>query len=379
VAEVHSNQSAASAQSGVARGRTRWDVPDEGERRSAPDWYEVLQVSPTAEREVVEAAYKRLALKYHPDRDSGPGALARMKLINCAYDVLRDPKSRAKYDAERAAAAMDERFRRSTSRAHDSPDQEDGQHGPHPKSAASAPEPARGRGWESITRVVGVAVGMFAIKMCLSHEREQAGADAHLGYGAQQAAPIRNEPLAGWVWYSPPDSSFRISLPHDPAAPQSVESYAPQVGRLTQFSVQAKRASGTVYSVQWSDYPAGSLVNAELALTGARDGAVAAIHGTLGADRALVLGEYPAREYSSTASGFVLRTRMCLVQNTRLIVVTAVVPPGTNEDADVTAFLESFSPSARGLSGVTDSSLRISSGGGRANVRPGQGRSTITR
>lgn len=74
---------------------------------SAPpsDLYETLQVSPRADVEVIEAAYRVLARRYHPDLDASPGATARMARINHAWDVLREPDGRAAYDRERAGVA----------------------------------------------------------------------------------------------------------------------------------------------------------------------------------------------------------------------------------------------------------------------------------
>lgn len=68
------------------------------------DLYEVLQVSRKAEQEVIDAAYRRLARKYHPDANPGGVDDARMKRINAAYEVLRDPESRAEYDRKRRRA-----------------------------------------------------------------------------------------------------------------------------------------------------------------------------------------------------------------------------------------------------------------------------------
>jgi curved DNA-binding protein CbpA len=71
-----------------------------------PDLYKVLQVDPEAEDEVIQAAYRRLAQKYHPDVAPDEAAAARMTAINAAWAVLRDVTTRAAYDAERAAAAL---------------------------------------------------------------------------------------------------------------------------------------------------------------------------------------------------------------------------------------------------------------------------------
>ncbi len=66
------------------------------------DHYGTLQVDPRAEPEVIEAAYRRLARKYHPDRREVEGdTTARMQDLNAAYSVLRDTDLRAAYDRER--------------------------------------------------------------------------------------------------------------------------------------------------------------------------------------------------------------------------------------------------------------------------------------
>jgi curved DNA-binding protein CbpA len=69
-----------------------------------PDHYKVLQVDSEAEDEVIQAAYRRLAQKYHPDRYAEADGATRMVAINAAWEVLRDPGRRATYDASRAAA-----------------------------------------------------------------------------------------------------------------------------------------------------------------------------------------------------------------------------------------------------------------------------------
>ena len=70
-----------------------------------PDPYKVLQVDPEAEDEVIEAAYRRLAKKYHPDVAPGPDAQDRMVRINQAWEMLKEPVRRAAVDRARTRTA----------------------------------------------------------------------------------------------------------------------------------------------------------------------------------------------------------------------------------------------------------------------------------
>ena len=72
---------------------------------SQPDPYKILQVDPEAEDEVIAAAYRRLARKYHPDTATGAEAVGRMEAINAAWEVLGNPKRRAAHDRQRALEA----------------------------------------------------------------------------------------------------------------------------------------------------------------------------------------------------------------------------------------------------------------------------------
>ena len=62
------------------------------------DFYTILQVHPEADVEVIQAAYRKLAAKYHPDVSTSPEAVERMKELNEAHEVLTDPDKRAAYD-----------------------------------------------------------------------------------------------------------------------------------------------------------------------------------------------------------------------------------------------------------------------------------------
>jgi DnaJ domain len=65
------------------------------------DLYEVLQISPKACPEVVQAAYRALARAYHPDVNPSPDAARQMQQLNAAYGVISDPEKRTRYDTLR--------------------------------------------------------------------------------------------------------------------------------------------------------------------------------------------------------------------------------------------------------------------------------------
>ncbi len=66
------------------------------------DHYRVLQVDPLADLEVIQAAYRVLARRHHPDHS---GSDETMKRLNAAWEVLGNPTSRAEYDRSRGTSS----------------------------------------------------------------------------------------------------------------------------------------------------------------------------------------------------------------------------------------------------------------------------------
>ena len=79
---------------------------------SAPSHYTTLGVAPTASQSEIRAAYRRLALEHHPDRNTR--GVDRMARVNAAYAVLDSPRARRSYDYDLRFGRVDGARRRTT-------------------------------------------------------------------------------------------------------------------------------------------------------------------------------------------------------------------------------------------------------------------------
>jgi len=64
----------------------------------ARDFYEILGVNKSASADEIKRAYRKLALKYHPDRNRGDENEQKFKELNEAYQVLSNPQKKSQYD-----------------------------------------------------------------------------------------------------------------------------------------------------------------------------------------------------------------------------------------------------------------------------------------
>ncbi|RMH69594.1 MAG: J domain-containing protein [Gemmatimonadetes bacterium] len=75
------------------------------------DYYKILGVDENASADELKKAYRKLAVKYHPDKNAGnKNAEEKFKEINEAYDVLKDPQKREEYDTYRKYGPMYHQF-----------------------------------------------------------------------------------------------------------------------------------------------------------------------------------------------------------------------------------------------------------------------------
>uniref|UniRef100_A0A3B5MAI2 J domain-containing protein n=1 Tax=Xiphophorus couchianus TaxID=32473 RepID=A0A3B5MAI2_9TELE len=82
-------------------GESLFTIPSHGlppPSLSRKDFYKVLGVLPESNEDEIKKAYRKMALKFHPDKNSDPDAEEKFKEIAEAYEILTDPQKRSIYD-----------------------------------------------------------------------------------------------------------------------------------------------------------------------------------------------------------------------------------------------------------------------------------------
>src|SRR3954467_2499045 len=74
--------------------------------KSEKTYYEILSIAPDASTDDIKAAYRKLALKYHSDKNLGDDE--QMKKINLAYETLSDSERRKLYDKQHLELSQSE-------------------------------------------------------------------------------------------------------------------------------------------------------------------------------------------------------------------------------------------------------------------------------
>ena len=62
------------------------------------DYYQILGLSKNAGEDDIKKAYKKMAIKFHPDKNQAPQAAEAFKKVSAAYACLTDPEKRRYYD-----------------------------------------------------------------------------------------------------------------------------------------------------------------------------------------------------------------------------------------------------------------------------------------
>ena len=129
----------------------------------AEDFYEILQVHPNAHPDVIRAAFRRLTLLYHPDRNPSTEAAEMMKRLNLAYETLSDPDRRAAYDRTRGTQQRQRTEHRSHDTDSERPRRSRAASGSTSQSRTATPAAPPQSRWVNAPRIIAGAVGLAVV------------------------------------------------------------------------------------------------------------------------------------------------------------------------------------------------------------------------
>jgi curved DNA-binding protein CbpA len=301
------------------------------------DHYEVLGLHSDAPSEVIRAAYRALAAKYHPDRNPGdPGAGLKLKRLNAAFEVLSDPRRKTLYDElTRSPEASDEtpseppENEPPRSRVSEEPQPEEARsevprEEDRPRSNPQAAGPshvervathaARGFG-----RVAGWLTGaaLAAAIIAALH-----GGGDEKPRGDQTSTPATAAPIVAsakqWVWITQPN--YRVAFPETPR-PAETATERKNWGVVNVTSTTLDRPSGAAYWVVQTDYQKTTfsslpLAERERTLNDATEGDFLVALGPttlLEYDQPATVGDCNGRRASATVGTFFVRWALCAV------------------------------------------------------------------
>lgn len=143
--------------------------------------YQILQIANDAELEVVSAAYKSLAKKYHPDQNKSSQAEAKMRDLNWAYDLLSDSSRRKAWDDLYGSGINRQQSQDEYVRPQSASRSKGGAYASTPKTYRDVPQKKDSNG---ITILAALFIVIFLAYVCVSSSRPTNGARSNSNSGS---------------------------------------------------------------------------------------------------------------------------------------------------------------------------------------------------
>lgn len=191
------------------------------------DLYAVLGVSADSEDVVIQAAYRALMRRYHPDTNNSPSAQQKAQGLNHAYSILGNPEERATYDRQRENNSAGGKASESA------PPSPPPQPPPSPTNAAphsqaaDTPQPV-GAAWLALLAFLGLTLVVWAVASFNTYQRD-ALFSAEEGQATPEAAGDASPTSAPGT---PPENQTDVATSVNPSA-SSDEQPVPTMGQFS--------------------------------------------------------------------------------------------------------------------------------------------------
>ncbi|CDM38257.1 Heat shock protein DnaJ [Penicillium roqueforti FM164] len=202
------------------------------------DYYADLGLQPSAEAEDIKRQFRKLALKYHPDRNPGREVEfnAKFQAIQAANEILSDPSQRLKYDTDRLRAGYGKCYgppKANTQRKTQTPT--------YPPRPTPAPASAN-----SYTKPAPTTPSAGARRYA-SHARA-AGGDEPMARNTSAYSSNRAERMSSQYFKSAVPPTAKKPVSPEPPQPKSRHSYTPEFERPSRSYAQAGKGERTFFS-----------------------------------------------------------------------------------------------------------------------------------